>query len=137
MPDFKVKSYIGSLHTPEVYERYKAAGASRLVLSIITGGVPLFFLDLDIPKFPRGQRGNNNSAESQFQFVSDTIREWESQGFLARTTEEKAKVVLPLSVADRWSHEKEVLKYRLGDLLLLDNNYVITCGYSFRLFPDY
>ena len=118
MVGIKVASRIGSLHTQEVYDRYKQAGASPLVLSIIANGVPLLFLDLKIPKYPRGQAGNNASAESQEAFVAETLPERERRNFIERTTEEKAKVVLPLSVADRWSHQKEKLKYRLGEIIL-------------------
>ena len=108
----KVRSRIGTLHTEEVFQRFKRAGASLLVLSIIANGVPLFFLDLNIPKFPRG-KVNNKSALSQQSFVNETLHDWEKQDFIRRIPIEEARVVLPLSVAHRWSHSKKKLKYRL------------------------
>ena len=109
----KVESKIGSLHTKPVYELFRKAGASFLVLSILSSGVPLYFLNLDIKKWPRGRNCNNKSALAQSQFVSQTLLDWEKQGFVKRIPLQEAKVVLPLSVADRWSHSKQVLKYRL------------------------
>ena len=109
----KVESKIGSLHTRAVYERFRMAGASFLVLSILANGVPLYFLDLQIKKYPRGRDCNNQSALSQSQFVSTTLREWEKQGYIKRTSVKNAKVILPLSVAHRWSHSKGQLKHRL------------------------
>ena len=108
----KVKSRIGNLHTKETYELYRKAGASFLVLSILANGVPLYFLDLNIPKFPRGKE-NNKTALAQSSFVSETLLEWENKGFVKRVPLSEAKVILPLSVADRWSHSRQVLKYRL------------------------
>lgn len=109
----KVQSLIGNLHSREVYEKFKMAGASFLVLSILANGVPLYFLDLDIRKYPRGKNCNNKSALAQQEFVSDTLKEWQSKGFVKQIPLQEAKVVLPLSVAHRWSHSKGKLKYRL------------------------
>lgn len=108
----EVKSYIGNLHSREVYQRYKMAGASFLVLSIIASGVPLYLLDTQIKKFPRG-RNNNQSALAQSDFVDTTLLDWERQGFIKQIPLSEAKAVLPLSVAHRWSHSKKTLKHRL------------------------
>lgn len=109
----KVDSKIGNLHSKEVYNLYKMAGASFLVLNILASGVPLYFLDLKIRKFPRGKDCNNKSALTQKEFVSETLKEWEQAGFVKEVRLEEAKVILPLSVAHRWSHSKKKLKYRL------------------------
>ena len=84
-----------------------------MVLNIVTSGVPLFFLNLDMKKYPRGKNCNNQSALAQREFVSETLRDWEGRGYVKRTTLAQAKIILPLSVADRWSHTKKKLKYRL------------------------
>lgn len=110
----RVRSRIGSLHTDEVYRKFEAAGANFLILSILYSGVPLFFHSLDIPKFPRGRDCNNRSANAQSAFVSATLADWEAKNFIERVDEKTAKCVLPLSVADRWSHTRDTLKYRLG-----------------------
>ena len=111
--EIKVPSLIGNFHSKEVFQKFKQAGASLLVLGIITNGVPLYLLDLDLPKWPRGQNCNNKSAHAQADFVDSTLKEWESKGFIRRFSRAKAKVILPLSVANRWSHRKKMLKYRL------------------------
>lgn len=110
---FKVSSKIGALHTKEVYDRFKSAGASSLVLSILTDGVPLYFLNMRLKKYPRGRDCNNQSAKAQSDFVSETLKDWEARGYVKRVPLDKARTVLPLSVAHRWSHTKKKLKYRL------------------------
>ena len=113
-PDKSVVSApIGSLHTPEVIKRYKEAGADDFVMHILCYGVPLHFLTLDLPKFPR-HRTNNNSAVTNAEFISATLRDWERIGYIKRTSIEKARCVLPLSAAHRFSHSKQKLKYRVG-----------------------
>ena len=111
-PTVKVRSRIGSLHSERVYAKYKESGACEVVLGIISRGVPSFFLTTDIPKFPRGGK-NNDSAKKQPEFVNETLKDWEDRGFIERIPRDKAKVILPLSVAHRWSHKKKVVKYRL------------------------
>lgn len=112
-PLIKVQSRIGSLHTVEVYKKFKEAGASPLVLNILANGVPLYFFDLKIRKYPRGKQCNNQSALAQQEFVSKTLQEWEQKDYVRRIPLEEARVILPVSVADRWSHTKKKLKYRL------------------------
>ena len=114
MEDVSVSSRIGTLHTKEVVAKYKAAGADMLVMMFLTTGVPLFLKDLNVKKFPRGRSPNNNSAKSQSSFVTSTLVDWENQGFIERVPLSEVKCLLPLSVADRWSHSKDTLKYRLG-----------------------
>ena len=109
----KVKSRIGTLHTEEVYRKFKEAGASPMVLKILAEGVPLYFLNLAIRKYPRGRDCNNQSALAQQEFVSETLREWEQKDYVRRIPLSEARVILPVSVANRWSHTKRKLKYRL------------------------
>ena len=111
--EIKVRSRIGNFHSKEVFRKFQQAGASLLVLGIITNGVPLYFLDLQISKWPRGRDCNNKSALAQEDFVCQTLKEWEARDYIRRIPLSKAKVVLPLSVAHRWSHRKKVLKHRL------------------------
>ena len=70
-PMVKVKSRIGSIHSEEVYAKYKENGACEVVLGIISRGVPSFFLTTDIPKFPRG--GNNNDSATFVQLGKSTL----------------------------------------------------------------
>ena len=114
MENVSVSSRIGTLHTQEVVEKYKAAGADMLVMMFLTTGVPLFLKDLNVRKFPRGRYPNNNSAKSQSSFVSSTLVDWEARDFIERVPLSEVKCLLPLSVAERWSHSKDTLKYRLG-----------------------
>ena len=114
MEEVSVTSRIGTLHTEEVIKRYRDAGADLLVLMFLTSGVPLFLKDLRVRRFPRGRRPNNNTAKSQPGFVATTLLDWESQGFIERVPLSEVKCLLPLTVAERWSHSKDKLKYRLG-----------------------
>ena len=102
-------SAIGHLHDPEVIARYEQAGANDLVMSILKDGVPSHFLHTNIPKFTRD---NNKSALDQKAFVTQTLFEWESRGYIKRIEESQAKVILPLTVANRWSHSKNVLNQK-------------------------
>ena len=43
MTEPKVRSYIGSLHTSKVIERYKRLGASDEVLAILEDGLDIHF----------------------------------------------------------------------------------------------
>ena len=115
MPLASVVSRIGTLHSDHVIQRYKEASANDLVLLILTAGVPLFLRTLKMRKYPRGHMPNNKSALSNRDFVSSTLREWESKGYIQRIPFNQAKVILPLSVAHRWSHSKQKIKYRLGN----------------------
>ena len=114
MEEVSVTSRIGTLHTEEVIKRYRDAGADLLVLMFLTSGVPLFLKDLRIKRFPRGRRPNNNTAKSQPTFVAATLSDWEGQGFIERVPLSEVKCLLPLTVAERWSHSKDKLKFRLG-----------------------
>ena len=114
MGDAPVTSRIGTLHTEEVITKYREAGADLLVMMFLTTGVPLFLKDLNVKRFPRGRFPNNNSAISQSGFVSSTLADWENQGFIERVPFSEVRCLLPLSVAERWSHSKDTLKYRLG-----------------------
>lgn len=116
MGDVSVSSRIGSLHSEEVINRYRDAGADFLVMMFLTSGVPLFLKSQNVRRFPRGRNPNNNSAKAQPEFVSSTLKEWEAKGFIKRVPVSEVKCLLPLSVADRWSHSKDKLKYRLGML---------------------
>ena len=114
MSDASVRSRIGTLHSEEVIQRYRDAGADLLVLMFLTSGVPLFLKDLNVRRFPRGRNPNNNSSKAQPAFVTTTLLDWENQGFIERVPLSEVKCLLPLTVADRWSHSKDTLKYRLG-----------------------
>ena len=107
-----VSSPIGTLHSDEVIKKFKDAGADDYVMHTLCFGVPLHFLTLDLPKFPR-HGVNNNSAIRNSAFMSETIRSWESRGYIKRIDVAQARCVLPLSAAMRFSHSKQKLKYRL------------------------
>ena len=114
MPLASVVSRIGTLHSDSVIETYKEAGANDLVMLILTTGVPLFLRTLKMRKYPRGHMPNNKSSLSNRAFVSSTLKDWEMKGYIQRIPFNQAKVILPLSVAHRWSHSKQKIKYRLG-----------------------
>ena len=139
MEDVSVSSRIGTLHTREVIDKYKAAGADMLVMMFLTTGVPLFLKDLNVRRFPRGRFPNNNSAKSQSSFVSSTLVDWESRGFIERVPLSEVKCLLPLSVADRWSHSKDTLKYRLGvfSYISMLANFVNIFSNSLQLFQNF
>ena len=67
-----VKSYIGSLHTPEVIEKFRKLGASQEVLLVLQQGLFMPYEESMIPKneFFTHNKGDPTCLSSSVRYVS-------------------------------------------------------------------
>ena len=66
-----VKSYIGSLHTPEVIEKFRKLGASQEVLLVLQQGLFMPYEESMIPKneFFTHNKGDSTCLSSSVRYV--------------------------------------------------------------------
>ena len=73
-----VKSYIGSLHTPEVIEKFRKLGASQEVLLVLQQGLFMPYEESLIPK--NEFFTHNKSYFENREFANQQLKIWELKG---------------------------------------------------------
>ena len=105
------KSLIGNLHSDENYKRFEELGASPYVLDILKHGLHIDFMNKgDIYKC---SRDNNMSVQTNMDKVIPIVNKWIDKGFVKAVPPSFAKVILPLSLAERLDHETDLYKERV------------------------
>ena len=75
-----VKSYIGSLHTPEVIEKFRKLGASQEVLLVLQQGL---FMPYEESLIPKNEFFTHNKTYFENrEFANQQLKIWELKGQL-------------------------------------------------------
>ena len=75
-----VKSYIGSLHTPEVIEKFRKLGASQEVLLVLQQGL---FMPYEESLIPKNEFFTHNKTYFENrEFANQQLKIWELKGHL-------------------------------------------------------
>ena len=87
---------------------WETLGASELVLRIICEGYQLPFVQLPRPKTVK----NHSSAQCQFDFVADSIRDFMERGCIKEVKSEEAVICSPLGVVNNGKKLRLILDLR-------------------------
>ena len=104
-------SRVGKLHDPITISRFAAITKDSVCLSILREGLKMEFVDYR--KVKLAGRKNNKSARDGEVEVRKILTDWLQKEYIQECSREDLDCVLPLSLADRFIHSKQIVKFRL------------------------
>ena len=104
------KSKVGRLHEPEVIKLFESITDDEVCLSILREGLGMDFADYT--KVKGAGRKNNRSSERNPTEVRKIIKDWLIKEYIEECKQEELDCILPLTLAERWLHAKQMIKYR-------------------------
>ena len=107
-----IKSIIGNLHDPTVIARYEKLGLDDYFLTMLKHGVSFPIKD-EAAMLRKCRRVANSSSLDNPDVVVQIIEDWTAQGFIEEVDKSEILVLHPLTLSERFIHEKQSLKPRL------------------------